>query len=239
MHAIGLSSGVYVAYILLLVPWIAFRSARLFNAPAEVAGATRLPPLERILASTIASLVVLFSLAWFTARAFHDERSIFFVPGLGVSDVAAGCGALLFWFALMYAGHRLRTADERRAMPVDRLTPRTQREKALYAVTSIFAGVAEEAAYRGTLFWILSYAFGNLWIAVFISATAFALGHAVQGWKSMLTIFIMACSLHALVWYTGTLVIAMAAHAAYDLLAPTVRRRILPEPPRDPGRIAG
>jgi hypothetical protein len=229
MHAIGLSSGVYLVYILLLVPWVAFRSARVFNAPPDAGGAGRIPPLDRIFANTIAALVVLFALAWFTARSFQQEQSLFAAPKLSASAIAAGAGALLSWFAMMYVSHAARPPDERREMPVNRLMPRSGREQALYAVTAIVAGVAEEAAYRGTLFWILSYALGSAWLAVFIAAAAFSLGHAVQGWKSMIVIFVMACAMHALVWYTGTLVIAMGVHAAYDLLAPTVRRRISPE----------
>jgi membrane protease YdiL (CAAX protease family) len=124
-------------------------------------------------------------------------------------------------------------------MPVDRMMPQSSRERALFSVVSVVAGISEEAAYRGVLMAVLSYALGNPWLAALISALAFAVGHALQGWKSMVVIFAMACSMHALVWYTGTLVVAMAVHAIYDLLAPTVRRRILRVSPTDLERSAG
>jgi membrane protease YdiL (CAAX protease family) len=140
---------------------------------------------------------------------------------------------------MQYVSHVVRTPEEQRTMPVLRLTPRSAGERALYSLVSVAAGVAEEAAYRGVLTSILWYALGSLWLAAITSAVAFAAGHAVQGWKSMAVIFVMACSMQLPVNYTGTLVIAMAVHAVYDLLAPTVRRRILRVPPTDPERSAG
>ncbi len=239
MHAIGLSSAIYLAYVLVLLPWVAFKSARVFNRQVRSGGPVAGLPLERIYANTLAMLVVLFALSWATARSFQSERLIFAVTRIGTRELLAGGGALLFQFAMMYVNLTTRSPDERRAMAINWLVPRTRAAKLLYSATSIAAGVAEETAYRGVLVWILAYALGSSWPAVIISATAFAFSHALQGWKSMVVIFIMACSMHALVWYTGTLVIAMVVHATYDLLAPTVRRRISPEPPIGPERIAG
>jgi membrane protease YdiL (CAAX protease family) len=104
---------------------------------------------------------------------------------------------------------------------------------------SVIAGVSEEAAYRGVLTQVLWHELGNPWIAVFVAAIAFAIAHALQGWKSTLIIFVIACVMHALVWLTGTLVIAMVVHATYDLAVPTIRRRISPERPTGPERSAG
>ena len=164
---------------------------------------------------------------------------MFALPRLGARELVAGAGALLFQFAMMFMSHAIRSADERRDLPINRMMPQTPREHVLFSMTSVVAGISEEAAYRGVLMTILWYALGSAWIAVFVSALAFSIGHALQGWKSMLVIFIMACSMHALVWYTGTLVIAMAVHALYDLLVPTLRRRIWPSPPTGPEKSAG
>jgi membrane protease YdiL (CAAX protease family) len=81
------------------------------------------------------------------------------------------------------------------------------------------AGLAEEAAYRGVLVSILSYSLGSFEAACLISATIFALSHAMQGWKSGIIIFGMALSMHALASFTGTLVIGMVVHAVYDVCA--------------------
>ena len=42
MHAIGLSSAIFLLYVLVLLPWVAFRGARAFAAAVA-------PPLTKIL----------------------------------------------------------------------------------------------------------------------------------------------------------------------------------------------
>lgn len=244
MHAIGLSSAIFLLYVLVLLPWVAFRGARAFAAAVapppdgpQAARAGPLPPLQSMYLNTLVMLELLFLLAWFTARSFGYD--LFALPHLGLRDLLAGAAALGGCLATIVVGRFVRTPDEYRALAMHRLLPVTSRERLLYAVISIAAGISEEAAYRGVLMSVLWYALGNPWIAVAISATAFALGHALQGWKSMAMIFAIALTMHALVWYTGTLVVAMAVHAGYDLLVPTVRRRISPAPPTSPGRTAG
>ena len=232
MHAIGISSAAYLILLLVLAPALALKNAKVFNARTSA-----LPALSTMYLNSLVLLVVLFALAWFTARTFAYE--LFATPVLGARAWLAGAAALCSQFAMQYVSHAVRKPEEQRTMPVLRLTPRSAGERALYSVVSVAAGVAEEAAYRGVLTSILWYALGSVWIAALISAVAFAAGHAVQGWKSMAVIFIMACSMQLLVNYTGTLVIAMAVHAIYDLLAPTLRSRIVRERPTAQGRSAG
>ena len=237
IHAIGLSSWVFLFYMLVLLPAIAIKSARVFNAPVDDPARRAIPPRMRIYRSTIVLLLLLFALAWFTARTFGYP--LFAIPRLGVRELIAGASALLLQFGLLYVSHAVRTGEERRSMPVNRMMPQSPRERALFSVVSVVAGISEEAAYRGVLTAVLWYGLGNPWLAALISALAFALGHALQGWKSMMVVFAMACSMQALVLYTDTLIVAMIVHAVYDLLAPTIRRRILRVPPTDLERIAG
>lgn len=250
MGATGIGRGLYLLYMLVLVPWLAFRSARSFRAMAADpdAPATKpplagsgpfkvMPPLARIYANTLLTLVVLFVLSWLTGRTFGYR--VFAAPRFRMSEVLAGTGTLAFQFAAMYLNLAAQSPDDARGLTVNRLLPRTARENVLYAITVTVAAVAEEAAYRGVLVVTLWHVTGTVWVAMCISALAFSLGHAVQGRRSMAVIFVMACSMHALVWFTGTLTIAMVVHAAYDLLAPTVLRRISPEPPTGPERSAG
>jgi membrane protease YdiL (CAAX protease family) len=236
-HAIGVAGAVFLLYLIVLVPAMAFRSARVFNAPADDPVRNAIPSRATIYLNTIVVQLVLFALAWFAARA-ADFR-LFALPRAGTRELIAGAAALLFQFAMMCASHAVRAPSELGDMAVDRVMPRSPRERALYSALSVVAGMSEEAAYRGVLMFLLGNATGSAWLAMLVSAFAFAVGHAVQGRKSMAVIFVMACSMHALVWYTGTLVIAMAVHGIYDLLAPTFRRRILRVPPTGPERSAG
>jgi membrane protease YdiL (CAAX protease family) len=240
MHAIGLSAQVYLIYLLGLIPFAAIRSVRRFNAPDAPDGAPPWRPLPsrmRMFISTSIILVILFALAWFTARSVGYQ--IFPVPTLGARELLAGVAALAICFALIFVARAIRTPEEIAKLPVNRLMPQGPRETVAYSVMSILAGISEEAAYRGVLVQVLGLVLGNPWVAVLVAATAFTIAHALQGWKSMLIIFVIACAMHALVWFTGTLVIAMVVHATYDLAVPTIRRRSLPEQPTDPERIAG
>lgn len=99
------------------------------------------------------------------------------------------------------------------------MLPRSAGAWALYLLMPILAGFAEEAAYRGVGMYVLSAALGNGWAAALILATAFAIAHMVQEWKSVALIFVIALLMHALVAITGTLVVAMVVHAVYDIVA--------------------
>ena len=66
---------------------------------------------------------------------------------------------------------------------------------------------------------------GSLYPAAFLSAMAFGVAHAVQGAKSMAITFVVALFFQAIVQLTGTLVIAMAVHAAYDIAAGLMLKR--------------
>ncbi|MFI5310560.1 MAG: CPBP family intramembrane glutamic endopeptidase [Gemmatimonadales bacterium] len=228
MHLPGVPSLAYLFYLLAFMPWMAVRSMRKLapvlspraSAHGPSAGEPTLPSTpsrEQLFASTLVSLALLLYLTWITGGTFGFR--IFAAPALGTREILAGATTFAVAIGLMLLNRAVRTADERRTMAVYKLMPRAPREWALYVTTALAAGVAEEAAYRGVLMAILACSFGSAWVAVAISAGAFAASHALQGWKSGITIFMMALAMHALVWFTGTVVVAMVVHAVYDLAA--------------------
>ncbi len=219
MRLPGLPSLVYIGYLLAFMPWMAVRSMRILApVPAGAAAPARpVPTRTRIFASTLVSLGMLFVLTWLTGRGFGYE--IFAAPVIDARALLAGAGAFLLSIGLMLINRAVRTPAERRTMAVYRLMPRTRPEWTLYVSAAIAAGIAEEAAYRGVLMSVLWYSLGSAWAAAAISAFAFALSHALQGWKSGATIFGMALVMHGLVWFTDTLVVAMGVHAVYDIVA--------------------
>lgn len=127
--------------------------------------------------------------------------------------------ALAVYFLLRAVSVVIRSEDERRQLLVYLIAPRTRREWILWSATVIAAAIAEEAAYRGVGMAILWYALGNGYLAAIVSSIAFAVAHSTQGAKSVLIIFGMAIVMHVLVWYTGTLIVAMVVHAVYDFVA--------------------
>jgi membrane protease YdiL (CAAX protease family) len=217
MQTTPLFGWILLIWLGIVLPRGAMRSARLFNAPDDEGDTAQLPPRKEVFLGTILVLVISFVLAWLVADAYGWD--LFTVPTLGLREVAAGAVALGVMLLLRQVSDWIRSPEERRTMPIRKLIPHDRGDWALYGITAVLAGIAEEAAYRGALMSVLIGLTGSTALSVMISALAFTLGHAVQGGKSMVLVFAMALLMHGLVFVTGTLVVAMVVHAGYDLLA--------------------
>ena len=143
---------------------------------------------------------------------------LFALPPLGPWDIAASAAVFLLHFGLRRIAIALHTAEELRRSLLSAWMPRTPREWALYVPVAIGAGLAEEAAYRGVAWNLLTWYTGNAWASAAICIVAFGLAHATQSFKSVAVIAVIAALMHALVAFTGTLVLAMIVHAVYDLV---------------------
>lgn len=220
---LGIVLLVHLLGVLPLLVWRSTRSFRAANAAAEGAEAVLPAPRVQVYASTIFMLGVLFILAWLAGR--DAGYSIFRIKALGTRELLAGVLTFGVYLALRQVSRAMRTDEERRRMVILAMLPRSTLEWALYLVMAIGAGIAEEAAYRGVGMYLLSAPVGNAWVAALILATAFALAHLIQEWKSVAVIFLMALVMHALVAVTGTLVVVMAVHAIYDVLAGALAAR--------------
>ena len=114
---------------------------------------------------------------------------------------------------------RWRRAVLERRPVVHFFMPQTSAERGWWVAVSVLAGVSEEITWRAvqtTLFAILT---GSLLAGALLSAVTFGAAHAVQGWRSAGAIIAFALAFQALVWLSGTLIVAMVVHAAYDLVA--------------------
>jgi membrane protease YdiL (CAAX protease family) len=205
----------FLVYLLILLPWLALRSARQLRPGSS--GRAALPPQETIWINTILNQVLMFVLSWMVARAIAIP--LVRITPIGAGDVVAGVLALAAYFALRDLSRRVRTDDERRQLLVFALTPQTRRQWALWSLTVVVASIAEEVAYRGVGMAILWHLIGYGPAAAAVSSLAFAVAHAPQGGKSMVIIFLGAIVMHVLVWWTGTLIVAMVVHAVYDFAA--------------------
>ena len=205
----------FLAYLLILLPWLAYRSHQVFQSGSE--GRVALPPRRTIWINTLFSQVTMLTLAWWMAWTIGYPLFRWSEPRS--RELIAGGVALAAYFGLRAISSALRDEDERRRLFVYAIAPRTPAEWVLWSATVLVAAVAEEAAYRGVGMAILWYALGNGYVAALIASVAFALAHSTQGAKSVLIIFGMALVMHVLVWYTGTLLVAMVVHALYDFVA--------------------
>lgn len=99
------------------------------------------------------------------------------------------------------------------------MIPQTSREKALFALLSLAAGVGEELAFRGFLIDRLGAWTGLPPLAMLVSSLLFGLSHSYQGWSGVVRTGAVGLALALLVWWRGDLLAAMVAHFVFDVVA--------------------
>ncbi|HSG06963.1 MAG TPA: CPBP family intramembrane glutamic endopeptidase [Longimicrobiales bacterium] len=176
--------------------------------------------IERVPAylSSVATLVVLGVGAWLAGTRNGGAEAL----GLGAVPV----GPVAAWtVVLVLSGLALVMVFRRGAMalgagesPMLRaLLPRTARERGIFAVLSLAAGVAEEIAYRGYALTVVATVTGAGWAAV-ATSVVFGVLHAYQGWLGVLRTGALGGLLAWGYLASGSLWAPMAAHAILDLL---------------------
>jgi membrane protease YdiL (CAAX protease family) len=209
-----------LACLLVVLPWLAWRSAlqlRAARSGTEAPGTPPLPSRSGIFIGTLILLSSLFLLAWLTGRTFGFDP--FHIERLGTRELLAGLAALAGAFGLRWVSEAIRSESERRNLPAFALMPRTSTEWGLYLATAVSAGIAEETAYRGVGMALLTWSTGSPVLSAAVLSVAFGLAHLTQEWKSVAIVIAMALLMHGLVAFTGTLVIAMVVHTVYDVIA--------------------
>lgn len=216
----------FLLWVFVLVPRMAFRSrARWRDAAHTVArggagdaraSAVASPSRVRVLATTSGFLLFLLLLSVAVGGTFGFQVFTYrSMPWQGWLLGAAALAGCLVVRAVLRATEPPSVRAARAAW-----RPVTSRERWFFVLTAVLAGVAEEAAYRGTGWQLLGWVLGDrLVMAMGLLVAAFALAHAAQGWRAMVAVGVMAIVMHLLVWQTETLVVAMAVHVAYDLLS--------------------
>jgi membrane protease YdiL (CAAX protease family) len=132
---------------------------------------------------------------------------------------SALAGSVLLFGALGFVFPRIKKNVAERERKLYLFMPRTGFERGLWTVISALAGFSEEITYRGVFFSLIAGLFGNAYLAALCAAIVFAVSHALQGWRSVIAILVFALAFHALVFISGSLLIAMAVHSLYDLIA--------------------
>lgn len=216
----------YLAYVLVGIPWLVFRTRSALQPAAAADGTPKpVPSRERVLLSTLVSLLALLLISWMVGEL--SGIAIFTRPTLGAREIVAAIAVFAAHFGLRQIAVAMHSREELKKSLVAAWIPRTPREWVLYVLVAICAGIAEEAAFRGVAWSLLVWYSSNEWLATLICAVAFALAHITQRWKSVFVIFAIALMMHAFVAFTQGLVLAMIVHAAYDLAVGVVISRRL------------
>jgi membrane protease YdiL (CAAX protease family) len=99
----------------------------------------------------------------------------------------------------------------------------------LWVGITALAAISEECAYRGLAYQLLRGLGWDVALALLVCVTTFAVGHMTQGWRGVLGTFVLALVFHGLVFLTGSLYLAIAFHAAYNLIVGVIAMPILSE----------
>ncbi len=172
-------------------------------------------PRARHLANVILQLAIFLVISLAVAR-------VEFIPiwkppeGRWLAWVLAAALAVL---GVLVMRPRWRANVERRDPKVRLFMPSDARERRLWILVSLAAGLSEEVTYRGVMFALLWMVTASPVASALIASLVFGVSHSVQGWKTVAIVTIIALLLHGLVAVSGTLYPAIAAHAAYDMVA--------------------
>ena len=93
--------------------------------------------------------------------------------------------------------------------------PHSHRDLRWFYALSITAGITEEVLYRGFLLAYLS-AYMPVFGAVVLSSLLFAGGHAYQGLRGVVQVFILAMAFSAMYVLSGSLIVPIVAHVLVD-----------------------
>jgi uncharacterized protein len=147
-------------------------------------------------------------------------------------------GAILCVLALAYANGQWRVVQRMSPDKLQRVRdsfgrtlavlPHTLLEFRLFLAVSVTAGVCEELLFRGYFFAMTSH-----WLtiagAAVLSALAFGLGHAYQGWSGIVKTTIAGLFFGAVYIGTGSLMWPMILHALVDVQGGSVGYKLLRE----------
>lgn len=173
----------------------------------------------------VSSIVSLWGLAALTLLAAR-------VSGIGLVElglVGAGAGAVVAWtagtvaaaFGLIFVARALGVTE---SPIVALLLPRTRRERLVFALLSVTAGICEELVFRGFLLPVLADATGSLALALVLSSGVFGIMHAYQQPAGAARATLLGMLLAIPFLATGSLLPSILAHAGIDLLAGLVLR---------------
>jgi len=109
---------------------------------------------------------------------------------------------------------------------IEALMPRNGTETACTALLSINAGLGEELFFRLLLPLLLTIVTGHAILAFAIAAVVFGLAHIYQKALGVIATTVLGLMFTALYLWTGSLLIAICVHAAFDLIGLVIRPTI-------------
>ena len=223
------------AYAVLAAPWL----ARIWYERARKRIASGAPEAKvRLYRGLVFEQIITTAVVLFIWRSGQ-------VPATSLGLVAprswAWSMAALFVLvgALAWSAFRLRpkAAKIRKQLEgvVGALLPDSHRERSWFGAVSVGAGISEELAFRGFLFYYFTTYVPqlNTLEKVLLTSLCFGLAHIYQGWRGAVSSGIVGLVFAGLYVMTGSLLLPVVIHAAVDM------RGLLMFPPDTPQAILG
>ncbi|MBR9989018.1 MAG: CPBP family intramembrane metalloprotease [Gemmatimonadetes bacterium] len=198
--------------VILLVPLPA-----LFIVQGRKLGELDVLPRSEAYISSIASLWILAALTagvgWVSGYRLPDLGLIALSPERTlITSVALTAAGIAVLFAFRLAGVR--------EPPLMReLLPVSRDERILFLGVAVTAGICEEIIFRGFLIAVLHAATASLPIAVLVSSAVFGVAHAYQQPAGAVRATILGAILALPLLSDGSIVPAIIAHAAIDIIS--------------------
>jgi membrane protease YdiL (CAAX protease family) len=171
-------------------------------------------------AAYVSSIASLWLLAGISVLVAHYSgmtlADLGFHPAPLLRTVAWTALLTLTGIAILFLFHWL---GARETSVLRSLLPVTRAERRLFAAVSITAGVCEETVCRGFLLTALVLATGSVTLAVLLSSSAFGVVHAYQHPVGALRVAVLGACLSLPLATGDSILPAIAAHTAIDLLS--------------------
>ncbi|MBK5256005.1 MAG: CPBP family intramembrane metalloprotease [Vicinamibacteria bacterium] len=198
----------FVVFVTVIVPWAVLRNRESALLMASI-------PLDRRFYAMLMPQLFLGSLA--TLTCFFEGIELF--PPRAPSASSWFAGTIFLFAALAVVRPHWRRSIEEREPTWRLFAPTNRRERFMWVILSLSAGIGEELVWRGALPALLATLSGSLIPAIVLSVVSFALAHAIQGLRSVLAIGTIAVAFHAVMFISGSLYVGMVVHFVYDVIA--------------------
>lgn len=206
---LSLAPRIWTTILVAVLPPLSILQAR---ALAQV----ELPPRLALYAQSALSLWILAGATLLVVAIGDIDTASIGLRALPLPELLVWTGALTVGGVLvMLAAHWI---GVRESATLAGLLPQTAAERLAFVGLSVTAGICEELVFRGFLIPAIGAAVGSMVVAAVIAAAVFGLVHAYQGFPGALRAATLGALLSVVLLATGSIVPAILAHAAIDVI---------------------
>lgn len=153
-------------------------------------------------------------------QLFYTEPSHTYIDSNLINGMIVGALTVMFLMAIVLFFSKSSRQKLNNALTDDSiafLLPHTVKERLLFLMIAITAGICEEVIFRGAMVYYLNH-FNLSFISIgIISSLLFGFVHLYQGWKGVLTTAYLGAILYVLYVGTGSLWLPIMLHILIDI----------------------